>query len=194
MKILFASKNKGKIKEVEEIFSETKFEILSLLNFDIDEIEETGSTFEANAKIKAETAFAKIKLPVIADDSGLCVEQLDNRPGVFSARYSGENATAEKNIDLLLSELKNHKQPHNAKFVCCAFYFDGTNYFAEQGEVTGEIIYERKGTHGFGYDPVFFLPQFDKTMAELDSDTKNKISHRGIAFRKLHERILHLEK
>lgn len=189
MKIIFASKNKGKIKEAAEIFSSTNIQILSLLDFEIDEIEETGTTFEANAKIKAETVFNKFNLPVIADDSGLCVEQLDNKPGVFSARYSGANATPENNIDLLLSDLKYFEPPHKAKFVCCAAFYDGKNYFVEFGEAAGEIVFEKLGSNGFGYDPIFKPNGFNKTMAELDSDTKNEISHRGIAFRKLHERI-----
>lgn len=194
MKIIFASKNSGKIKEVKEIFAETSFEIFSLLDYEIEDIDETGSTFEENAKIKAETVFKKFTLPVIADDSGLCVENLDDRPGVFSARYSGENASTEKNIIKLLGELEKYSQPHSAKFVCCAMFFDGEKYLTEFGEVKGEIVFEKRGSNGFGYDPVFYLPQFNKTMAELDSDLKNKISHRGIAFRKLHERILINEK
>lgn len=194
MKIIFASKNKGKIKEAVEIFSSTNIQILSLLDFEIDEIEETGTTFEANAKIKAEAVFDKFKSPVISDDSGLCVEQLDNNPGVFSARYSGANATPEKNIELLLSELKMFEPPHKAKFVCCAAFYDGKNYLAEFGEAPGEIVFKKSGTNGFGYDPIFKPAGFNKTMAELDSETKNKISHRGIAFRKLHEKINELYK
>lgn len=155
--IIFASKNKGKIIEVSEILGEKEFKIVSLLGLDIPDIIEDGSTFEENAKIKAQTVYDNFRVPVIADDSGILVEQLDGRPGVYSARYSGESATDKENNEKLLFELKNFPNPHKAKYVCVAVFYDGNKFISAFGEVQGEIIKDGKGTRGFGYDP-FFVP------------------------------------
>jgi XTP/dITP diphosphohydrolase len=190
MKLIFATGNKGKLKEVKKIFSNTKYEIISLDGMGFkEEIEETGKTFEENAFIKAETIFNKFKIPVIADDSGLMVEQLDWRPGVYSARYAGENATYDDNNKKLLEELKPFPQPHLAKFVCCAVYVDEKEKISVTGELEGEIIKEYKGENGFGFDPIFKPFDFSQTLAEMKLNEKNKISHRAKAFEKLKEKI-----
>lgn len=188
MKIIFASKNKGKLKEVKKNFESDKIEIISLLDFNNPpDVEETGSSFLENSILKAKEIYEKYKLPVIADDSGLEVEQLNGAPGVYSARYSGENATDEKNIQKLVSELEKFSEPHHARFVCFAVFYDGKSLHHAEGEVKGEIVKEQRGDNGFGYDPVFLVEGSDKTMAELDLETKNSISHRAKALNKLKE-------
>lgn len=190
MKIIFATRNKGKLKEVQKIFGNEKFEIISLseLGFN-DEIEETGTTFEENAFIKADTIFKKFKLPVIADDSGLAVDQLDGQPGIYSARYAGENATYEDNNKKLLKELENFTQPHYAKFVCCAVFVDEQNRITVNGDLKGEIITEFRGVNGFGFDPIFKPESYNITLAEMPLEEKNKISHRAKAFNLLKSKI-----
>ncbi len=191
-KIIFASKNKGKIKEVKKIFKEIDFELISLLDLnDFSEIEETGNTFEENAKIKATEVFNKYRIPSISDDSGLSVEQLYGAPGVFSARYAGKGANDEDNNRKLIRELEKFNEPHHAKYICYAVYFDGKNYKIADGEVKGTIIKEPRGENGFGYDPFFVPDGYNQTMAELSLDEKNKISHRSKAFKNL-SRILSL--
>lgn len=190
MKIIFATRNKGKLKEVQKIFGNEKFEIISLseLGFN-DEIEETGSTFEENAFIKADTIFKKFKLPVIADDSGLSVDQLDGEPGIYSARYAGDNASYLDNNRKLLSELKNFREPHFAKFVCNAVYLDKDHKIITVGELLGKIIKEFRGENGFGFDPIFVPRGYSKTLAELELNEKNSISHRAKAFNLLKLKI-----
>lgn len=190
VKLIFATKNEGKIREVRNIFSDTGFEITSLLDLDAKfEVEENENTFEGNAKKKAKEVYDKFKLPVVADDSGIEAVQLNSMPGVYSARYSGENATDEENNQKLLNELKNYPEPHSARYVCCAVYYDGKNYSAEYGEIKGSIISNPRGTNGFGYDPLFLPEGYNQTMAELPPEKKNSISHRGKAFKKLKEKI-----
>ena len=186
MKIIFASKNEGKVREVSHILSDLKIEILSLNDIDNSpEIIENGETFLENANLKADTVYRKYKIPALADDSGLVVEQLNGKPGIFSARYAGENTTDERNNSKLINELKNFPEPHKAKFVCSAVYFDGENFLSGYGEVRGKIIDKPRGVNGFGYDPLFVADGYTKTMAELDVEVKNKISHRAIAFNEL---------
>jgi len=190
MKVIFATNNNGKLREVRDIFSSTEIEILSLKDIGFNQdIEETGSTFEENAFIKADTISREYNLPVIADDSGLQVEQLDGRPGVYSARYAGENVTYEDNNLKLHEELKSYAQPHFAQFLCCAVYVDNTNRIAVTGVLNGEIIMELKGVNGFGYDPVFIPEGFENTLAEMVLENKNKISHRAKAFAELKNRM-----
>lgn len=186
MKLIFASGNKGKVKEVKSIFSNSNFEIISLEELeDVPEIIEDGDTFEANARIKAKVIFDKFNKPTIADDSGLAVEQLNGDPGVYSARYAGEGCTYDDNNRKLLKELSGFPEPHKAKFICCAVYYDGNKYLSAMGEVNGTIIKDLRGDHGFGYDPVFLPDGYNKTLAELLLDEKNKLSHRSKAFNKL---------
>jgi XTP/dITP diphosphohydrolase len=185
-RIVFASRNRGKIKEVRNIFSDTEFKITSLLDLDaILDIEENENTFEGNAKKKAREVFNHYKIPVIADDSGIEVEQLKGNPGVFSARFAGENASDEDNNLKLLNELKKFPEPHHAKYVCCAVFYYGENFTAEYGEIKGRITMNPKGSYGFGYDPLFVPEGYNQTMAEILPDVKDKISHRGQAFIKL---------
>jgi len=186
--IIFASKNEGKVKEVRHILVGVRAEILSLNDVGFkDEIPETADTFEANAKIKAETIFNTFKLPTIADDSGIVALQLHNEPGVYSARYAGENATDEENNLKLLERLKSFPEPHKGKFVCAAVYYFGADFIVAMGEIAGSIIKEPRGSNGFGYDPLFLPDGYDKTTAELPPEVKNKISHRFRAFNQLKE-------
>ena len=189
-KIIFATKNKGKAEEVKHIFDDLDVQIISLADInDLIEIEETGSTFEENALIKAKQVFERFKLPTLADDSGLFVEQLNGAPGIYSSRFAGEDGNDAANNEKLLMELKNYPHPHTAKFVCAAVYYDGEQTFTSEGEIKGRIIDELRCINGFGYDPLFIPDKYDKTSAELDSSIKNKISHRYHAFIKLKDRI-----
>ena len=185
-RIIFATKNEGKVREVRDILKNLKTKILSLSDVDFSgDVEETGSTFEENAKIKAKEIFEKYKMPVIADDSGLVVEQLNGEPGIYSARYAGADAMDKQNNDKLLNQLKNFPEPHAAKFVCAAVYYNGTEFTTAFGEVKGRVIHQERGTNGFGYDPLFIPDGYTQTTAELEPAVKNKISHRYKAFRKL---------
>lgn len=189
-RLIFATKNRGKIIEVKKIFTESGFEITSLLDLNDNlEVQENEKTFEGNARKKAKVVFEKYKIPVIADDSGIEIDQLNSSPGVYSARYAGENATDEENNMKLVNELKNFPEPHHAKYVCCAVYYDQENYIAESGEIKGKIIMKGRGTNGFGYDPLFVPDGYSKTMAELSPDEKNRISHRAKAFIKLKRKM-----
>ncbi len=185
-KLIFASGNKGKLKEVKKIFEKTEYEIVSLYDLgEVPEIIEDGDTYEANAIIKAKEIYEIHKLPVIADDSGLSVEQLNGEPGVYSARYAGKNSTYDDNNKKLIKELEKFDEPHFAKFVCSAVFYDGENIKSTFGELQGIIISDFKGTHGFGYDPIFIPKDSNRTLAEFSSEEKNKISHRAIAFNAL---------
>ncbi|MDY0079374.1 MAG: RdgB/HAM1 family non-canonical purine NTP pyrophosphatase [Ignavibacteriaceae bacterium] len=186
MKLLFATQNRGKLREVKEILNSSSIEVLSLIGLeDIPEVIEDGDTFEANARKKAVQFYEYFRVPVIADDSGLETEQLLGMPGVISARYSGENATDEKNNEKLLSELSKYPAPHKARFVCSAVYYDGKKFLSAYGHINGQITFESKGTNGFGYDPIFIPDGYNNTMAELPPEKKNSISHRSQAFTKL---------
>ncbi|MFO7445383.1 MAG: RdgB/HAM1 family non-canonical purine NTP pyrophosphatase [Ignavibacteriaceae bacterium] len=190
MKIIFASRNKGKINEVQSILGK-EFELISLLDLNgIPDIEETGVTFEENARIKAETVFKYTGIPSVGDDSGIEVLQLDKRPGVYSARYAGKYSSDNDNNLKLLFELEKFPEPHPAQFVCTAVFFDGNKYLTAFGEVKGRIIKEPRGNNGFGYDPLFLPDGFNKTTAELSLEEKNKISHRAAAFNKLKDQLL----
>ena len=191
--IIFASKNEGKVKEVRHILEEVNTEILSLNDVGFtDEIHESADTFEGNAKIKAEIIYDKFKLPTIADDSGIVAMQLRNEPGVYSARYAGDNATDEDNNRKLLERLTLYPEPHKGKFVCAAVYYFGADFIVAMGEIVGTIIKKPRGTNGFGYDPLFLPDGYDKTTAELPSEIKNKISHRFRAFDQLKKHLMEL--
>lgn len=192
-KIIFASKNEGKVKEVRHILNGINAEILSLNDVGfMDEIHETEATFEGNAKIKAKIIYDRYKLPTIADDSGIVVLQLGNEPGVYSARYAGENATDEENNNKLLERLKTFPEPHKGKFICAAVYYFGADFISAMGEIVGTIIKEPRGTNGFGYDPLFLPDGYDKTTAELSPEIKNNISHRFRAFDQLKKYLVEL--
>lgn len=186
-KIFVASKNKGKISEIRSYLAPLDYELFSLIDIpDIPDIEETGSTFEENALIKAKAVYNIVKIPVLADDSGLEVDLLGGRPGVYSARYSGEGAADEKNISKLLTELGGSKfEERTARFKCIIALYDGINERLFEGTCEGNIIHYPKGTDGFGYDPIFMPRGCSLTFAEMDSDSKNRISHRGLALESL---------
>jgi XTP/dITP diphosphohydrolase len=189
-KIIFATKNAGKFREVAHILGEEYFELLSLNDFNnVGEIVEDGNTFEENAIKKAKYVYGKYGLPVLADDSGLAVEQLNGEPGIYSARYAGENATDEENNLRLIEKVKDLPEPHRAKFVCAAVYYNGNIILNAVGEVIGRLLLEPRGKNGFGYDPLFLPDGYDQTTAELSLDEKNKISHRSKAFRSLFKLI-----
>ena len=191
MQIIFASRNSGKIKEVKEILNGSNIKLLSLLGLDDSlKIVESGKTFEENANIKAVEVYNAFRIPVVADDSGLSVDQLDGRPGVYSARYAGENASDEENNEKLLMELQNYPEPHYAKFICSAVFYDGKNFLNSYGELKGRILNSPHGYNGFGYDPLFLPDGYSKTTAEIGLMEKNKISHRSIAFNKLKDLII----
>jgi len=191
IKIIFASGNKGKIAEVRKILGELDIPILSLhdINFEGD-IEETGNSFEENAKIKAIEIFNNYNFPTIADDSGLVVEQLNGEPGIYSARYAGIDSDDAANNIKLLENLSSKLEPHRAKFVCSAVYYSGEETYTAVGEVNGKIISKARGINGFGYDPLFVPDGYSKTMAELDPEIKNSISHRFKAFDQLKKHLL----
>ena len=185
---LLASNNAGKLREFREIFSEDT--ILSLKEVSLEiEVEEDGTTFEENA-IKKASEIAKISgMTAIADDSGLCVDALDGAPGVYSARYAGEDATDRQRIEKLLKEMKNLSN-RTARFVSVvALCTPEGEIVTAHGECEGEILQEALGEGGFGYDPVFYVKEFDKTFGQLTGEEKNSISHRGRAIRVLKEKL-----
>lgn len=195
MKIIFATQNKGKAKEVKNLFKGTGVEVVSLADLgDNIEIEETGTTFYENAFIKAKAIYEIYKMPVISDDSGLAIEQLSERPGVFSARYAGEGCSFEDNNRKVIEELKGYPHPHRAKFISQAMFYDGNETVAFVGELHGRIIDKPRGKFGFGYDPIFIPDGFAHTLAELMVEEKNNISHRGKSFEKLKTRIIEVLK
>jgi len=183
MKIIFATSNQNKVNEVKELLPKG-IEMVSLKEIGYtDEIEETGATIEENSMLKARIIFEKYGLPTLAEDTGLEVEALNNAPGVYSARYSGENANAESNIDLLLKNLENIEN-RNASFKTVATFVENNNYTTFEGRVLGVILKEKMGEGGFGYDPVFQPDGFKKSFAQFSSVEKGLVSHRGIAVRK----------
>jgi XTP/dITP diphosphohydrolase len=184
--ILLATTNRGKLKDVKEILKDLDIEIICFLDFeDYPDVEETGKSFLENAELKANAAFKKFGIPSIGDDSGLESFQLNGEPGIYSARYAGDNSDDEKNNFKLISKLSDYPEPHKGRFVCAAVYYDGEKYESAIGEIRGSIIKSPRGKNGFGYDPLFIPDGYDKTMAELPHEEKNKISHRLNAFKKL---------
>lgn len=193
-KIFIASKNKGKIAEIKIYLSEFGYEIFSLLDMpDFQDIEETGNSFEENALLKAKTIFNIVKIPVLADDSGLEVDHIKGKPGIYSARYSGKNASDKSNNEKLLSELINVEfNERTARFRCVLCLYDGMSERYFEGVCEGNIINSPRGDDGFGYDPLFIPKGYSQTFAELGMDMKNKISHRGKALISL-RKFLELE-
>lgn len=190
-KIVIATKNKGKAKEFKTFFRKYNLKALSLLDLpeDIPDVAETGSTFEENAAIKAETISALLQQTVISDDSGLMVDALDGEPGIYSARYAGEDKNDGNNMKKLLKKLDQKTEaPRTARFVCVlAISTPGKPTVFYKGYCEGSIAEKPAGTYGFGYDPIFIPKGYSKTMAELAPDEKNQISHRRHAFDQLEE-------
>ena len=184
MKLVFATNNLHKLKEVQEMLSDS-IEVLSLKDIGcFEDVEETESTLEGNAKLKADYITEKYGFDCFADDTGLEVEALDGKPGVYSARYAGEHGNAEKNMEKLLVELQN-KLSRKAKFrTIIALNITNKQYLFE-GICDGEILNEKTGVKGFGYDPIFKPSNASCSFAEMNSEEKNIISHRGIAIQEL---------
>lgn len=187
-----ASSNPGKLREVRRILSNLDLIVLPQSDFSVSEADETGATFTENALIKARHATRATGLAAIADDSGLVVDALGGRPGVLSARYSGRDATDEKNINKLLRELGDvPDDQRGAAFHCvvCFVTADDSEALIACGEWRGVILRERRGEGGFGYDPVFLDPELARSAAELTDDEKNARSHRGRALRALVDKL-----
>lgn len=192
--IIVATRNKGKIKEIRELLRGIDCEILTMDEAGFrEEIPEDGLAFEENALIKATAIQRAAGGIVIADDSGLEIDFLNNAPGIYTARFLGKDASDADRCQGILKLMEGVPDEYRgARFVCCAAIAtkDGTETF--RGVLDGRIAHEAAGSNGFGYDPIFWVPEYGKTLAQLDSDTKNMISHRGKAFKKVYERIREL--
>ena len=192
-KIVLASGNSGKLKEFQQLLNSSGFEVLPQSVFDVPDAIEDGLSFVENSIIKARHASKLTGLPAIADDSGLEVDALNGRPGIYSARFSGENATDSSNNNKLLTELKDVKKAERtARFQCLLVFIrhehDPTPIIC-QGTWEGRILFAAHGENGFGYDPLFWVPEQGCSSAELTAEVKNRISHRGKAMQLLLERI-----
>ena len=192
MKLIIATHNSDKEKELRSVLDDCPVEVMSLEQFpDIGDIEETGSTLYENAKLKADTVNRITNLPCLGDDTGLEVDALGGAPGIYSARYAGDDVSYEDNMTKLLEELRSTpSEKRIARFRTIIFYTDGERELYTQGEIQGIITKSPRGANGFGYDPVFYIPELKKTMAELTSIEKNKLSHRGQAMRKFRKLLL----
>lgn len=184
MKIVFATNNQHKLDEIKKI-SKGQLDILSLVDINcFEEIPETGDTLKENALIKAQFVKDKFGLDCFADDTGLEVDALDNAPGIYSSRYAGPNCDPEDNMQKLLFDLQD-KENRSAQFrTVIALLLDGKEHYFE-GTIQGEIIQQKEGTNGFGYDPIFKPHGYDKTFGDLPEEVKNTLSHRAIATQKL---------
>jgi len=200
-KLILASNNQKKIKEIKEILQREDIEVLSLkdINLNIDVVED-GNTFEENALKKSREIYKELikrefnNFIVMSDDSGLSVDYLNGEPGVYSARYAGEHGNDKLNNKKLLENLKGVKnEDRKAKFICHIALVDSNDkYIGVRGEVEGYILEEERGSSGFGYDPLFFYEPLKKSFAELSSEEKNKISHRGKALNIIKDKIIEL--
>ena len=185
-KVVIATNNPGKIKEIKEILKDYEIVTLKDMNCEI-EVEEDQDTFEGNAMKKAKEIAETLKMPAIADDSGLCIDILKGWPGVYTARFLGENATQEQRNNAILEKMK--KEPERmARVRCCMAYYEDGNFILGKGEVEGKIAIQKRGKNGFGFDEIFELPN-GKTFAELTLDEKNQISHRKLALQDLKENL-----
>ena len=190
-KLVLASNNAGKVREFQALLAPLNFQVISQGELGIPSAEEPHHTFVENALAKARHASAASGLPALADDSGICAHALNGQPGVLSARYAGEPANDAANNKKLVQELKNQVN-RGAHYVCALVFVNSANDpepVIVQARWYGMIVDEPKGTHGFGYDPYFFLPELGLTVAELDPAKKNSISHRGQALRQLIEQL-----
>ena len=196
MKIILATHNRDKEKELQKSLEGLNIEICSLFDFpEIGDIEETGTTLLENSLLKARTVFDITGIPAIADDTGLEVSFLNGAPGIYSARYAGDNVSYQENVTKLLNELDGVPSDKRlARFRTVVTYIDKNEELWAEGYIDGVISETIIGNSGFGYDPVFFIPHIGKTFAELSSDEKNKISHRGIALQKLRKILINVLK
>lgn len=190
VQLVLATRNAKKLAELDRLLASAGLdvEILGSDAFsDLPEIEETGSTFAENSLIKARAVAAHTGLIAIADDSGLCVDALDGQPGIYSARWAGPGATDESNLDLVLEQIRDvERAQRTAHFACAAaLVLPSGEEYVVQGQVDGVLLTQRRGVGGFGYDPIFLPDGFDITTAEMTSDQKDAISHRGQAMRAL---------
>ena len=192
-RIIFATSNEGKMKEIRQIMKDSGYEVVSLKEAGISaDIEENGTTFEENAVIKA-SAIAKLTGELaMADDSGLEVDYMDKAPGIYSARFLGENTNYDIKNNYILDKLKGvPAEQRSARFVCAiALAYPNGKNITKRATIEGYIGYEIRGENGFGYDPIFMVPEFDKTTAELSMEEKNKISHRAKALMAMKEELL----
>lgn len=189
--MIFATNNEGKLRELKEIFGDKNIISLKEIGVNIDVVEDQNS-FYGNARKKAIEVFNLVKVPVIADDSGLCINALNDFPGVMTNRFLGTNKTDKEINDALIKACSNLKD-RSAKVVCCLVYYDGVNEVVETGEINGNITLEARGINGFGFDSIFELDD-GRTLAELDSDTKNICSARYLAAKKLKKSLNKLDK
>lgn len=193
MKIILASNNKNKIREVKAILEDLDVDIISMKESGVDmDIEETGSTFEENALIKAREVMKLTKCITMADDSGLEIDYLNKEPGIYSARFMGHDTPYDVKNKALIDRLQGVEgQDRSARFVAAiAVVFPDGKEIVTRGTMEGTIAYEPCGTNGFGYDPILFLPEYNQCSAELSSEEKNRISHRGKALRMMKEKLL----
>lgn len=190
--IILATNNKSKVKEISEMMlgSDITFESLADAGINV-EVEETGTTFEENALLKAREICKLSGKPTISDDSGLEIDALDGAPGIYSSRFMGEDTSYDIKNNALIEKLENVADPdRTARFRCCmALVLPDGREFVTEGAMEGIIAREPKGINGFGYDPILFIPEYNRTSAELSSEEKNNISHRGEALRKMIEVI-----
>lgn len=190
--VIIATKNAGKAKEFKRMFLPLGYEVKTLLDYpEFEDVEETGSTFEENAILKAEAVSKAFNKIVISDDSGLMIDALDGRPGIYSARYAGEAKNDDANMDKVLEELKDVPEAERTcRFYCAlAVAVPGQKTTTVSGTCEGSILKEKRGSFGFGYDPIFFCTEKGKAMAELEPDEKSEISHRANALRKLEDML-----
>ncbi|MGB5715645.1 MAG: XTP/dITP diphosphatase [Gammaproteobacteria bacterium] len=187
--IVLASSNSGKVREINQLLATLDLQVQPQSEFGVVDAEETGLTFVENAILKARNAARHTGLPAIADDSGIEVDALNGAPGIYSARFAGEGASDQQNLDKLLAELEGLPEAQrSARFQCLMVFLQHANDPTPlicQGTWEGRILLAARGDNGFGYDPVFFVPTHDCSSAELPADVKNALSHRGQALRKL---------
>lgn len=195
-KIVFATGNAGKVKEIRMILADLGMEVLSMKEAGIRlDIEEDGTTYEENALIKARAVAAHTDAIVMADDSGLEVDALNKEPGVYSARYLGEDTPYSiKNAEIIKRLEGLEGEQRSARFVCAiAAIFPDKSEVTTRATIEGQIGFEEKGTNGFGYDPIFYVPEFGKTTAELTEEEKNQVSHRGKALELMKKELMRYE-
>jgi len=192
MKLLISSNNRDKIKEIRSIFHLPGVELVTLESIpNAPAIEEDGNTLYENALKKASMLYEFTGLPTISDDTGLEVDALNGQPGVYSARFAGENASYDDNVEKMITEMQPvPEKDRTARFRTVAVFYHPDLVIHDEGVIEGTILSERRGTGGFGYDPVFFVPSRKKTLAEMNHDEKNAISHRGQAFTRLYTSLI----